>query len=72
MTDADFYRRYLHALDEIHDSFDSQKTENAVVNHAAMLFGGRIRMIRSSCISRRNSLTVSQAGWQLHHKERGQ
>ncbi len=41
MISVDFFHKYLYALAEIHDSFDLEKTENAVVRHATLLFDGR-------------------------------
>ncbi len=41
MPTADFFHRYLHALGEIHASFDLEATQNAVVRNAVMLYDAR-------------------------------
>jgi GAF domain-containing protein len=41
MPTADFFRRYLNALSEIHSSFDLTATQNAVVRNAVMLYDAR-------------------------------
>jgi GAF domain-containing protein len=41
MLTADFFHRYLYALGEIHEPFDLETTQNAVVRNAVMLYGAR-------------------------------
>jgi GAF domain-containing protein len=41
MPTADFFRRYLYTLSEIHTSFDLVATQNAVVRNAVMLYDAR-------------------------------
>jgi GAF domain-containing protein len=41
MSQSDFFHRYSQALNDIHASFDMEKTQGAVVRHATSLFDGR-------------------------------
>lgn len=41
MSQSDFFHRYSQALNDIHASFDMEKTQEAVVRHATSLFEGR-------------------------------
>lgn len=71
MPTADFFRRYLYALSEIHASFDLEATQNAVVRHAVMLYDARGASLMLFNASEENLLASATFGLSESYRSKG-
>jgi len=71
MPTADFFRRYLHALAEIHASFDLEVTQNAVVRNAVMLYDARGANLMLFNPSEENLLISASFGLSESYRSKG-
>jgi GAF domain-containing protein len=71
MPTADFFHRYLYALDQIHESFDLEATQNAVVRNAVMLFDARGANLMLFNPSEENLLISASFGLSEAYRSKG-
>ena len=71
MPTADFFRRYLHALAEIHASFDLEVTQNAVVRNAVALYDARGANLMLFNPSEENLLISASFGLSESYRSKG-
>jgi GAF domain-containing protein len=71
MPTADFFHRYLNALDQIHESFDLEATQNAVVRNAVMLFDARGANLMLFNPSEENLLISASFGLSEAYRSKG-